>query len=155
MGSTKLMPQFMWNSVSLVLLWCRIFPYSFQVNQAAIEVGKPHLFFFAGRVYLRVHIAFDGEPGSPSATTAEELYLHLAAHGVMTLLDDRFEKPKNRAFDLEIMRLPIRIWLTDESVSEEKAEVRFPDAEPQTVDLADAAHMVLAAFAEDHGEDEE
>lgn len=104
---------------------------------------------------FEVHIAFDGEPGSPSATTAEELYLHLAAHGVMALLDDRFEKPKNRAFDLEIMRLPIRIWLTDESVSEEKAEIRFPDAEPQTVDLADAAHMVLAAFAEDHGEDEE
>ncbi len=101
---------------------------------------------------FEVQIGFDGEPESPSAQTAEELYLHLAGHGVMTLLDDRFAKLKNRTYDLEIMRLPIRIWVTDASVAEEKVEVRFPDEEPRTVGLAEAAQMILAAFMEDHDE---
>lgn len=98
---------------------------------------------------FEVHIAFDGETGSPSAETAEELYMHLAGHGVMTLLDDRFTKPASRIHDLEIMRLPVRVWITDESVASEKVEVRFPEEEPQTVELADATHMILAAFMDD------
>lgn len=104
---------------------------------------------------FEVHIAFDGEPESPSAKTAEELYLHLAGHGVMTLLDDRFAKVNNRTHDLEIMRLPIRVWVTDESVAAEKVEVRFPEEEAQVMELADAAHMILAAFMEDHHEEHE
>lgn len=104
---------------------------------------------------FEVQIAFDGEPGSPSAATAEELYLHLAGHGVMTLLDDRFAKTSTRTHDLDVMRIPVRVWLTDESIAEERVEVRFPEEEPQTTELADAAHMILAAFMEDHDEEHE
>ena len=73
---------------------------------------------------FHVHLLALGDAGTPDRQLADEMYKTLSAVGIEVLYDDRDERPGVKFKDADLIGLPLRVTISERSLSRGGAEVK-------------------------------